>query len=167
MKPFTALKETLTISVHFLFKTLWAMENTVGMMIGNPVATQPQKKQNHFRNHLRGVRRLMFIMIGEMQNFSTSISGILFGDTNVRKTGDKVPSSAMFFLNGWENIWNFSIKLSLVARLATPHNSETKRQSLLSTKTSSAQNESKYVTLQSKQKVDCVFASSYTHRAAR
>jgi hypothetical protein len=32
-------------------------------------------------------------MIGEMQNFSKSISGILFGDTNVRKTSDKVPSS--------------------------------------------------------------------------
>jgi hypothetical protein len=32
-------------------------------------------------------------MIGEMQNFSTSISGITFGDNNVRKTIDKVPSS--------------------------------------------------------------------------
>ena len=28
-----------------------------------------------------------------MQNFSTSISGILFGDTNMRKTSDNVPSS--------------------------------------------------------------------------
>jgi hypothetical protein len=61
----------------------------------------------------------MFIMVGEMQNFSTSISGILFGDTNVRKTSDKVPSSdgrarkekkstsAMIFLNEWENIRYF------------------------------------------------------------
>jgi hypothetical protein len=66
----------------------------------------------------------MFIIIGEMQNFSTSIRGILFGDTNVRKTSDKIPNSdgrarkekgkekekspsALIFLNEWANVRNF------------------------------------------------------------
>jgi len=64
-------------------------------MIGNPDTPQPFKKtiKQNFRNDLYSVRRLMFIMIGEMKNFITSISGILFGDTNVRETSGKVPSS--------------------------------------------------------------------------
>ena len=68
----------------------------VWMKIGNPVNPQPQKKtikQNNFRKDLHSVRRLMFIMIAEIPNVVTSISGILFGDTNARKTSDKmVPS---------------------------------------------------------------------------
>jgi len=60
---------------------------------GHPTTIKKTIKQNNIRNYLHSVRRLMFIMIGEMKNFNTSISGILFGDNNVRKTSGKVTSS--------------------------------------------------------------------------
>lgn len=60
---------------------------------GHPTTIHKTIKRNSFRNDLHSVRRLTFIMIGEMKNINISISGILFGDTNERKTSDKLPSS--------------------------------------------------------------------------
>jgi len=135
-------------------------------------------KQNNFRNDLHGIRRSMFLMIGEKQNFNTSISGILFGDINVRKTTNKVPSSegqtrkekidiSTDLLERMEKYTEFLNKAITGEKTLPLHiNSETKRQNLLSTETSFAQMKAR--TSRSKVNRRSIVFSSYTvYRAAR